>query len=882
MSNRERRKGQMALRIVLAAVCSTLLLWGSPVEGSSAQERIRNQAAASLEKRAPKLQVSVYIVVLNAPSCVTYTGGVDGLAATAPPRGHRLPRHSSAVAAYSSHVARSHTELLQAHRIRPAKKVQSFTHAINAFSASLTKAEAAALNANPDVASVQKQAVYTTSTFHTPKYLNVKPGLWSQAGGKESAGENMVIAVIDTGIWPEHPSFSDVGPHAYGNLSAIRPTWAGTCSITSDFPGCNNKLVGARYFLSNVMANGESLYYTESASARDTIGHGSHVSGIAAGNFGVQATYDNLTDIGDKIGAISGMAPRARLSVYKVFWTVKDPNPSPWSSGFINVGLAGDVVAALDQATADGVDVINFSADSNGAPNMFDPVAIAALSAAKTGIFFATTSGNTGPNANTMNNVQPWVMTVGAISDDRVYSKTVNIANATSSLTIQGQLFSPASPGSPNRPFPTRRKDGWPTLLSAGDAALGTDYYSELLAGYCLPGFLDPAKVNGTIVVCQSLFTQLEFDVNYPVSEVQAKGGVGVIIANSNPQMPPSRWAYGAPASFPIIQISYADGQALLAMMKASIVNGTETAVAYMTGSELSYNQSAIPRVMDFSSRGPAFPLSDTTLANDVLKPDVVAPGHEIWSAFSPLGGQTTLGASKTGQLFNIQSGTSMSAPHIAGIAAVIMQINPTFSPFAVKSAILSTASNLAVFGNGVSGIGYADQYSFNLVPATPKVQTPFDYGSGIVDPQAAADPGLVFNSNFNDYVAYLYTVDPNQAGITGVANPGRTVRGRDLNLPTISISQLSGSTTVTRNVTRVGNGPKIWVAFVTTPVPGVLVTVTPVVFTLNKLSANQTLTFNFTVTNASSAPNFVFGNVLLSNGKYGVMMTLAVQPVSV
>ncbi|GJP79712.1 hypothetical protein CLOP_g9906 [Closterium sp. NIES-67] len=221
--------------------------------------------------------------------------------------------------------------------------------------------------------------------------------LWPANGGQAKAGEGMVIGIVDTGIWPEHPSFSATG------FSSARPAgWSGKCDTTSEFK-CNNKIIGARAFYKAFKkANGMPDLTSDWLSPRDSAGHGSWCASAAAGN----------KDIPMEGGKASGMAPAARVAMYKVFWVSKGQM----------FGEGADIVAAVNQAVADGVDVISLSLGGmDPADTYFSHMPYLAANLA--GVFVTYAAGNSGSPGSggsndyrSLDNFSPFYLTVGASS----------------------------------------------------------------------------------------------------------------------------------------------------------------------------------------------------------------------------------------------------------------------------------------------------------------------------------------------------------------------------------------------------------------------------------------------------------------------------------
>ena len=190
------------------------------------------------------------------------------------------------------------------------------------------------------------------------EFLGLPEGLWAELGGPDHAGEDVVVGIIDGGIFPEHPSFADQPMAPDGSRNYIGPaygpppaTWRGICQEGENFPvtTCNNKLIGARWFVDGRGAT--NVAEEDFLSPRDVDGHGTGMAATAAGNYGVDPSYQG-NDLG--LGVISGIAPRARIAHYKTLWAI----PAFDGAGY---DTDSDTAAAVDAAVSDGVDVISMS-----------------------------------------------------------------------------------------------------------------------------------------------------------------------------------------------------------------------------------------------------------------------------------------------------------------------------------------------------------------------------------------------------------------------------------------------------------------------------------------------------------------------------------------
>ncbi len=215
--------------------------------------------------------------------------------------------------------------------------VESYRFAFAGFSAQMTSAQADALKKDPSVANVWKDTLQQPTAaagdpdtalggFHGDgaSYLRLTDpniGLWNQLGGplaKNGAGSGVIVGDIDTGIQPNHPSFADKPKDGYiGDKYDPPAVWDGACQAGDGFPvtACNNKLIGARYYVDGFGRN--NLDPKSHLSPRDDEGHGTHTASTAAGNYGVDPVIDG-NDLG--VDVISGISPRSYVAMYKVCW----------------------------------------------------------------------------------------------------------------------------------------------------------------------------------------------------------------------------------------------------------------------------------------------------------------------------------------------------------------------------------------------------------------------------------------------------------------------------------------------------------------------------------------------------------------------------------
>lgn len=741
----------------------------------------------------------IYIVQLIDDPVVAYEGDIKGLKATKPKPGKKIDPNSSAVVKYVAYLDAKHDETLA--KVGGGQKVYDFRYSYNGFAAKLSLDQAKHLAFMDGVVAVYADELHTMDTSTTPDFLGLtgEDGVWDMG----YTGEDVIIGIVDSGIWPEAASFSDrTGTNGNdtkdGKLDYHQiPGWHGKCTPGEEFNAsmCNQKLIGAQYF--NVGYGGNAGIDAdrpwEFNSPRDYNGHGTHTASTSGGNAGVPAEASGVD-----LGAISGMAPRARIAAYKALWSNEDGSQSS--------GFTVDLVAAIDQAVADGVDVINYSI-SGSTTLMNSSVAISFLFAADAGVFVASSAGNNGPGASTVAHNTPWQTTVAAGTHDRYYAGTVTLGDGS---TYEGASIDSRGVG-------------------PADLVYGGDVGDPL----CYPGNLDASLVTGKIVVCdRGGFARVAKS-----QAVQMAGGIGMVHANTS-----AAQSINADLHFvPTVHVDKVAGATIRAYAQ------TDGATATLTGGVL--ESAEAPAVVAFSSRGPAL-----AGAGDLLKPDIMAPGVDVLAAVAPPGNND--------RNFDFYSGTSMSAPHIAGIAALIMQAHPDWSPMMVKSALMTTASTTTNWGNDIPG-GY------------------FDYGAGQVVPSSAFDPGLVYDAGWLDWLAFLCnTSTAVSAGTCNyLASLGYSLDPSDLNYPSISIGALPGSQTIKRTVTNVGPAGTYNVS-VDAPL-GIDVTVDPESLTLGKgESASYYVTF--TASADLVALDWTFGSLTWSDGLHNVTSPISLYPVAV
>ncbi|XP_027928409.1 subtilisin-like protease Glyma18g48580 [Vigna unguiculata] len=708
--------------------------------------------------------------------------------------------------------------------------IYSYNRHINGFAALLEEEEAADIGKNPNVLSVflsKKHELHTTRSW---EFLGLHRNGKNSAWQKGSFGENTIIANIDTGVWPESESFSDKG---YGPVPS---KWRGgnVCQINklprSQTNLCNRKLIGARFFNKAFEAyNGELVPSLQTA--RDFMGHGTHTLSTAGGNFVGGAS---VFAVGN--GTAKGGSPRARVAAYKVCWSLTDP-----------AGCYGaDVLAAIDQAIDDGVDVINLSVGGSYVVTpegiFTDEVSIGAFHAISRNIVVVASAGNNGPTPGSAVNVAPWVFTIAASTIDRDFSSNLTINN---NQQIEGASLFVNLP--PNKAF---------SLILSTDAKLANATFRD--AELCRRGTLDPAKVKGKIVRC---IRDGKIKSVAEGNEALSSGAQGMILGN---QKQNGKTTFGEPHVLSTVGTNkdHAGGQSDFFLTATDPIKSGAT--IRMSPARTLFGRKPAPVMASFSSRGP------NKIQPSILKPDVTAPGVNILAAYSEFASASTLLTdNRRGFKFNVLQGTSMSCPHVAGIAGLLRTRYPSWSPAAIKSAIMTTATTLDNTNRPIQ-----DAFAKTLA-------TPFAYGSGHVQPDLAIDPGLVYDLGLTDYLNFLCASGYDQQLVSSL-NFNRTFicsgthSVTDLNYPSITLPNLGlKAVTITRTLTNVGT-PSTYTA--SAQLPGYNITVVPNSLTFSKVGEKKTFKVTVKASSATKRRTYEFGELRWTDGKHIVRSPITVK----
>ncbi|KAL7246466.1 hypothetical protein ACSBR2_001543 [Camellia fascicularis] len=782
-------------------------------------------------------KADIYIVTVEGEPVISYRGGVAGFEATAVDSDEKIDVTSETVTSYRHHLEKKHDMLLGMLFGRGTyKKLYSYRHLINGFAIQISPEQAEILRRAPGVKSVERDWKVRRLTTHTPQFLGLPTGVWPTGGGFERAGEDIVIGFVDSGIYPLHPSFATYNTEPYGPV----PKYRGKCEVDPDTKRnfCNGKIIGAQHFAEAAIAAGVFNPAIDFASPLDGDGHGSHTAAIAAGNNGIPVRVH-----GYEFGKASGMAPRARIAVYKALYRLFG-------------GYVADVVAAIEQAVYDGVDILNLSLGPNSPPattktTFLNPFDAALLSAVKAGVFVAQAAGNGGPFPKTVVSYSPWITSVAAAIDDRRYKNHLTLGNG---KILPGIMLSPATHA--NQTF---------TMVAANDVLLDSSVMKYSPADCQRPEVLNKNLVEGNILLCGYSFNFVvgTSSIKKVTETAKSLGAIGFVLAVEN--ISPGTKFDPVPVGIPGILITdVSKSMELIDYYNISTsrdwtgrVKSFKATGSIGNGLMPIFHKSA-PQVALFSSRGPN--IKDYSFQDaDILKPDILAPGSLIWAAWSPNG---TDEPNYIGEGFAMVSGTSMAAPHIAGIAALLKQKHPHWSPAAIKSALMTTTTILDRAERPIQAQQYSRSETMTLVTATP-----FDYGSGHVNPRAALNPGLIFDAGYEDYLGFLCTVPGIDAHeIKNYTNsPCNYTLGHpsNLNTPSITISHLVGTETVTRTVTNVAEEE----TYVITArmAPAVAIETNPPAMTLR---SGDTRKFTVTLTVRSITGTYSFGEVFMKGSR--------------
>ncbi|GLJ18269.1 hypothetical protein SUGI_1422340 [Cryptomeria japonica] len=708
----------------------------------------------------------------------------------------------SQTAATASHLSLLHS-LHGSYEAAQESFVHSYWKSFNGFAAWLSSSHAQHLSNTDGIVSVFESKKAKPLTSRSWDFVGLP---LSQQTNDLEYQSDVIVGVLDTGVWPESESFDDKG------LGPIPSKWKGVCQTTPDFKSCNKKIIGASFYNKG---SGSEPEAGEFISPRDSDGHGTHTASTAAGSI-----VKNASLFGFAQGDARGGVPGARIAIYKVCF-----------SDCSDV----DILAAFDDAIHDGVDIISVSIGySNGGflppLNYFeDSIAIGAFHAMKRGILTSNAACNDG-SVGTVCNYSPWSLTVAASSIDRQFKSQLNLGNQTS---FEGRAINTFTMEQP-----------WYPLVYGGDATNVSGGFSSQDSSGCKLYSLDRSLVEGKIVLCY-----LADPYDLPDGGVYVSGGAGAIIMYD--PMNDTASSFIVPATL----IFNKEGEVI-----RSYINSTSSPTASIEKGVVR-NDLPAPIVASFSSKGP------NQITPNLLKPDITAPGVDILAAWSKAAPMTTSPLDKRVVDFNIVSGTSMACPHATGAAAYVKSFHPDWSPAAIKSALMTTASTFdaTLEGNRAGELGY---------------------GSGQINPLKAINPGLVYEADAKSYINMLCSQGYNETSLRLLTGESVTCSSKlsengvwELNYPSMMIVRdVSEPIFVQfpRTVTNVGPPKATYQAKLDAPL-GMNVTVEP--DTLSFTSSNQKMSYNVKIESRVVPDDYALlsGALTWSSGNYSVRSPIVV-----
>ncbi|CAI9268377.1 unnamed protein product [Lactuca saligna] len=723
---------------------------------------------------------------------------------------HSHPSSESVVTANHELLA----SLLESYNGAKEASIHHYTKSFRGFSAMLTPDQAMRLSEYEDVVSVFESKMNQLHTTKSWKFLGVD-SIPQYNKLPMDIKSDVIVGVVDTGIWPESESFNDYG------LGPVPMKFQGECVVGQNFTqsNCNKKIIGARYYskaFEAIRGPLQNFNRTFFRSVRDTDGHGTHTSSTIAGS-----KVSNVSLYGLASGTATGGVPSVRLSIYKACW-------------FHDCEEA-DILAAIDDAIHDGVDVISLSLGPiPPQPIYFEDVfSIGSFHAFEKGIVVCASGGNS-IFPSTVGNVAPWILTVAASTIDRELSSYVVLGNrkhlkgfSVNTTLDQGKQYR--------------------LIFGTHAAAFGIPSRN---ASFCKRNTLDSNLIKGKIVVCtlETLFD----DKNEKAITIKEGGGAGMILVDD-----PLGKDVLFQSVLPSVSIGQEEAQELQSYMNTF---KNSTARIYQTVTHVGIKPSPVMAI--FSSKGP------NIITPDIIKPDITAPGVNILAAWSPFATDGTAGNSLD---YNMISGTSMSCPHVAAVSALLKSVHPNWTPAMIKSAIMTTATITDNTGDLIKNEDSTEA-------------TPFDYGSGHIDPIAAVNPGLIYDFNTSDLINLLCSSGATVSQLknlttTPVYCKNPPTASYNFNYPSIGVANLTGNLSVYRTVTYIGEGPAVYYSIL--EITGVKASVYPNVMRFGKSREKMTYRIDFEAYKSSNG-SFEFGSLTWMNKLHRVRSPIAVNVVHI
>ncbi|CAL0328178.1 unnamed protein product [Lupinus luteus] len=656
--------------------------------------------------------------------------------------------------------------------------IHSYKRSFNGFAAMLTNEQKEKLSYMEGVVSVFPSRNLQLHTTRSWDFL----GLTRSAKRSHAIESDIVVGVIDSGVWPESDSFKDEG------FGPIPKYWKGVCSGGNNFT-CNKKIIGARYYIET--------------SAHDNVGHGTHTASTVAGNYIPGASFYGLAE-----GIARGGVPSARIAAYKVCNVDGCPSAA--------------MMAAFDDAIADGVNIISISIGGYIQRSFdVDTIAIGSFHAMAKGILTVQSAGNSGPIAASVTSIAPWVITVAASTIDRKFIDKVVLGNGKTLIGKSVNSFS---------------LNGTMALIAKKNGGTGSRECPDQEADACR--CLDKSSVQRKIVICDGP-ANIVYENSQPIGSIfqdyiQRKVSQAFVTPLPSLFLPPIEYE-----------------------QLKSYMNSTEVPKAEILKSETIKDVNA-PEVADFSSRGP------NKIVLEIMKPDITGPGVNILASFTPVSPPSRNTFDKRAAKYNIVSGTSMSCPHVAGIAAYVKSFHLDWSPSAIKSALMTSSKPMKGSKDDVG------EYA---------------YGSGHVNPIPATNPGLVYDISLDDYIQMLCNLGYDNEKVQIISGKDNacskaTNRSlvRDLNYPALAIG-VNSTTSFTikfrRTVTNVGLANSTYKATIL-PSPKIKIMVEP--NSLSFKSLHEKKSFIVTVVGDKLPVQTITSSLVWSNNNYNVRSPIIID----
>ncbi len=617
------------------------------------------------------------------------------------------------VKAYTQYLdSKQQTFLTQASAKASASLVasRSLKYALNGVVVKMTQEQAIKVAGMNSVAFVERDLPKFLNTDTGPTLIG-SPNVWDgTATGVENQGEGVILGIIDTGINTDHPSFAATGGDGFVHSNPFGTgVFAGDCA--NSFPGlCNDKLIGVHSYgwVTDVYADVDVFGATPpDANGEDYNGHGSHTASTAGGNTLLDvdlldpesgmADSDGVNSTGFKFPKISGVAPHANIIAYQVC--------RPGNSGDTYAGCSGggSTLAAIDDAIAEGVDVLNYSIGGTSDINPWQNAEEQAfLNANAAGIFVATSAGNSGPGPHTAFKPSPWYAAVAASTHGRTISFD---------FTFDGNDFTYAQSDGP----------------AFSDSITAPVIYSGVVDAANFEGctaFAPDSFANSMALISRGACSFAD-----KINNAADAGAVAVVVFNNTDGNVPIAMGGTSETTIPSAGISQNAGASVVESL--AVTPGIEGTINTLPN--LNFGQA--DDIASFSSRGPTnFP--------DIIVPSVAAPGVSIYAAYADQHrGHDVTGNSPSDLAF--LSGTSMAGPHVAGAGALLKSAHPTWTPDNIRSALMMTATQDVRKEDGVT-------------PADA-----LDMGAGRIRVDMAINAGLVMDETFANYQA----ANPDEGG---------------------------------------------------------------------------------------------------------------------